>query len=87
MLPDCKPPVAAAKSKFSKSFEDDFVVMLREITSRTLDDMRTNSIEMDENRSSLVTLRDKEEKSQRKLKSCQEASTSSKTKIDDSKID
>ena len=36
---DCKPPVATAKSRFSKAFDDDFVVMLRERTSRTLEDM------------------------------------------------
>lgn len=41
---DCKPPVAAAKSRFSKAFDDDFIVMLRERTSRTLEDMQTNAI-------------------------------------------
>ena len=39
MSPDCKPPVATAKVRFSKAFEDDFVVMLRKRTSRTLEDM------------------------------------------------
>ena len=44
MPTDCKPPVAAAKSRFSKAFEDDFVVMLREGTSWALEDMKTNVI-------------------------------------------
>ena len=87
MPPDCKPLVATTKSRFSKAFEDDFVVMLREITSRTLKDMQTNAIEVEENRAALATLKAKEEKGQRKLKSSQEASTSSKTKTKDSKID
>ena len=47
---DCKPPVEAVKSRFSKAFDDDFVVMLRERTSRTLEDMQTNTIEVEENR-------------------------------------
>jgi len=50
MPPDCKPPVAATKSRFSKSFEDDFSVMLRERTSRTLEDMKTNVIEVEANK-------------------------------------
>lgn len=37
MPPDCKSPVATAKYRFSKAFDDDFVVMLRERTSRTLE--------------------------------------------------
>ena len=44
MPTDCKSPVAATKSRFSKAFDDDFVVMLRERTSRTLGDMQTNAI-------------------------------------------
>ncbi len=87
MPPDCKPPVVAAKSRFSKAFEDDFFVMLRERTSRTLEDMQNNAIQVEENRSISTTLKGKEEKAQRKLKSSQEASTSSKAKIEDSKID
>ena len=71
MPPDCKPPVAATKSRFSKAFDDDFVVMLRERTSRTLKDMQTNAIEVEENRVASTTLKDKEEKAQRKLKSTQ----------------
>ena len=39
MPPNCKPPVTAAKVKFSKGFDDDFVVMLRERTFVTLADM------------------------------------------------
>lgn len=87
MPPDCKPPVAATKSRFSKAFEDDFVVMLREGTSRTLEDMQTNAIEVEANSATSATLKDKEEKAQRKLKSSQEAYTSSTTKTEDSKID
>lgn len=84
---DCKPLVATTKSRFSKAFEDEFSVMLRERTSRTLEDMKTNAIKVEENRAALATLKIKEEKAQIKLKSSQEASTSSKTKIEDSKID
>ncbi len=62
MPPDCKPLVAAAKSRFSKAFEDDFVVMFREITSRTLVDMQTNAIEVEENKAGSATLKAKEEK-------------------------
>lgn len=36
---DCKPLVAAAKARFSKEFEDEFAVMLRERVSNTLEDM------------------------------------------------
>ena len=39
MPADCKPPVAAAKSRFSKAFYDEFFVMLCERTSRNLEDM------------------------------------------------
>ena len=87
MPPDCKPPVAATKSRFSKAFVDDFFVILRERTSRTLEDMQINSIKVEANRATLATLKAKEENAQRKLKSSQEASTSSKTKTEDSKID
>ena len=84
---DCNPPVAVAKSGFSKAFNDDFVVMLRERTSRTLEDMQTNSIEVEANRAASTSLKLKEEKGQRKLKTSQEASISSKNKSEDSKID
>ena len=77
----------AAKSRFSKAFEDDFVVMLRERTSRTLGDMQTNSIEIEANRATSATLKAKEEKTQRNIKTSEEAFTSSKTKTEDSKID
>jgi len=87
MPPNCKIPIETAKSMFSKAFEDDFVVMLRERTSRTLEYMQTNSIEVEANRIASTTLKVKEEKAQRKLKSSQEASTSLKTKIEDYKID
>jgi len=79
---DCKPPIAAAKSRFSKAFDDDFVVMLRERTSRTLEDMQTNAIEVEANRVASTSLKLKEEKAQRKLKSIEEASSSSKTKLE-----
>ena len=87
MPTDCKPPVVAAKSRFSKAFDDDFVVMLLEITSRTLEYMQKNAIEVEANRVASTSLKLKEEKAQRKLKSVQEASSSSKTKSEDSKID
>ena len=64
--------------------------MLRERTSRTLEDMKTNAIEVESNRVTSTSLKAKEEKAQRKLKSIQEAcssSSSSKTKTKDSKID
>ena len=77
---DCKPPVAATKSRFSKAFDDDFFVMLREITSITLEDMQTNTIEVEANRAASTSLKLKEEKAQKKLKFVQEASSSSKTK-------
>lgn len=87
MPPDCKPPIAAAKSRFSKAFDDYFVVMIRERTSIILKDMQTNSIEVEANRDGSTTLKAKEEKAQRKLKLTPEASSSSKTKTKDSKID
>jgi len=59
---DCKPLVVAIKSRFSKYFEDDFVVMLREINSRTLEDIQNNAIEVEENRAPSTTLKAKEEK-------------------------
>lgn len=87
MPPDCKPHVAIAKSRFSKAFDDYFVVMLRERTSRTLEDIQTNVIEVEANRAASTSLKAKEEKAQRKLKLTPEASRSSKTKTEDSKID
>ena len=68
MPPDCKPLVAAAKSRFSKAFEDDFAVMLRERTSRNIEDMQANNIEVEAKRSASATLKSIEEKAQRKLK-------------------
>ena len=61
--------------------------MLRERTSRNLEDMQTNTIEVEANRAASNSLKLKEEKAQRKLKFVQEASSSSKTKLEDSKID
>jgi len=59
---DCKPPVADAKVRFSKAFDDDFAVMLRERVSNTLQDMQTNSIEVEANRSASGKIKAKEEK-------------------------
>jgi len=87
MRANCKPLVLAAKSRFSKVLDDDFALMLRERTSRTLEDMKTNAIEVEANRVASTPLKLKEEKAQGKLKSIQEASSSSKTKSEDSKID
>lgn len=47
MPPYCKPPVIVAKFRFSKAFEDDFFVILRERKSKTLEDMQTNTIEVE----------------------------------------
>lgn len=87
ILIDCKPPVVAANVKFSKAFEDDFVVMLRERVSNTLEDMKTNAIEVEANRSYLGKLKAKVEKEERKLKARVDDSSSSKSKIEDQKID
>ncbi len=58
----CKSHVVAAKSRFSKAFDDDFVVMLQERTSRTLEDMQTYAIEVEANRPASTSLKLKEEK-------------------------
>jgi len=60
--------------------------MLREWTSITLEDMQTNSIEVEANRSTSVKLRAKVEKTERKMKDREEGS-SSKSKKEDQKID
>ena len=87
MLVDCKPPVTAAKVRFSKAFEDYFVVMLRERVSNTLEDMQTNSIEVEANRSSSSKLKAKAKKEKIKLKARIDDSSSSKSKLEDQKID
>ena len=74
------------KKYIQKSMGSEEICSLREITSRTLEDMQTNAIEVEENTSSSATLKAKEDKAQRKLKSSEEASNSSKTKTEDSKI-
>ena len=84
---DCKPPVAAAKVRLSKEFDDDFVVMLRERVSNTLEDMQTNAIEVEANRSASGKLKAKAEKEKRKLKAKIDDSSSSKSKLEDQKID
>lgn len=68
MRVDCKPPIIIAKVRFSKAFEDEFVVMLRERVSNTLDDMHTNFIEVEANRFASIKLKTKVEKVERKLK-------------------
>jgi len=87
MPPDCKPLLAAAKVRFSKAFEDEFAIMLRERVSHTLDDMQTNSIEVEANRSTSSKLKAKAEKEERKLKARIDDSSSSKSKLEDQKID
>lgn len=57
---DCKPPIVVAKSRFSKVFEYDFAVMLRERNTRTLEDIQTNAIEVEANRAASATLKAKE---------------------------
>jgi len=84
---DCKPPVAVAKVRFSKAFEDEFVVMLRERVSNTLEDMHTNSIEVEANRLASGKLKAKAKKEERKLKFRVDDSSSSKYKLEDHKID
>ena len=49
--------------------------------------MQKNAIEVEANRAASTSLKHKEEKAQRKLKIVQEASSQSKTKLEDSKID
>lgn len=60
MPQDCKPPVAVAKSRFSKAFDNDFFVILRERTLRTLEYMQTNAIEVEENRATSTSFKAKE---------------------------
>lgn len=43
----CKPPVTAAKVRFSKAFEDDFSLMLRERKSRNLADIQIDAFEVE----------------------------------------
>ena len=87
MPADCKPLVVIAKVRFSKAFDDDFAVMLRERVSNTLQDMQTNFIEEEANRSASGKIKAKEEKEQRKLKAKLDESSSSKSKLEDQKID
>lgn len=68
MTLDCKPPVTAAKVRFSKAFDDDFVVMLRERKSETLADMQANAIEVEANKSTSSKLKAKEKKMKGKWK-------------------
>lgn len=87
MPPDCKSPVTAAKVRFSKAFEDDFVVMLRERKSETLVNMQTNAIEAKANRSASSKLKAKAEKDEKKMKVREESTSSSKTKDEEHKFD
>ena len=84
--PYYKPLVAATKVRFSKAFEDVSLVILRERTSHTLEDMQTNVIEVEANRSASAKLKAKVGKAERKMKAKEEGS-SSKSKYEDQKID
>jgi len=59
---DSKPLAVAAKVRFSKGFDDDFFVMLRERTYVTLAVIHTNSIEVEAIISPLAKLKGKEKK-------------------------
>jgi len=85
--PNCKPPVAFSKVRFSKVFDDDFAILPREITFVTLVDMQTNSLEVEPNRSASAKLKTKVEKTERKMKAREEGGSSSKRKTEDHKID
>lgn len=61
--------------------------MLRERVSNTLEDMQTNSIEVEDNRSASAKLKAKAEKEERKIKARVDDSSTSKSKIEDQKID
>jgi len=65
---DCKPLVTIVKVRFSKAFDDDFYLMLRERKYMTLADMQTDAIEDESNREASSKLRAKAEKEERKLK-------------------
>jgi len=62
MPPDWNPLVTSAKVRFSKAFEDEFVVMLRERREKTLANMQTNEIEFEAHRSTSTKLKAKAEK-------------------------
>lgn len=81
MPTNCKPPVAAAKVRFSKAFDDDFVVTLRERVSNTLEDMQTNAIEVESNRSASGKLKAKDEKEEIKLRAKIDDSSSSNSNL------
>lgn len=68
MPADCKPPFTVAKVRFYKAFDDDFALMLREMKSKTLADMKTNAIEVEANRAASRKLRAKAEKEEINLK-------------------
>lgn len=85
MPQDCKPPVTPAKVRFSKAFDDDFVVMLRERNSHTLEDIQANNIEVEANRSYSTKLSAKVEKAQAKMKAKIEGSSSQNSKEDQKK--
>jgi len=87
MLVDSKPLVAVAKVIFLKAFEDEFGFMLRKKVSNTLEDMQTNFIEVEANTSSSGKLKAIVEKEERKLKTRVDDSYSSKSKLEDQKID
>jgi len=65
---DFKAPVIDSKVMFSKEFEDEFVVMLREIKTETLADMQTNAIKGEANRSISSKLEAKVENDEKRMK-------------------
>lgn len=87
MLAYCKPLVTVGNVIFFKAFDDDFSLMLREKKYRTLAYMKTNADEVEANRAVSIKLIEKEEKEKRKLMDIMEASSSSKIKDEEHKID
>lgn len=86
MPPDYKPLVTTTKVRFSKAFDDEFAFIIREMISHTVQDMKTNAIEVEANRLASAKLKAKAKKDERKMKVKEEGS-SSKTKNEDQKID
>lgn len=84
---DCKPPVTASSVRFSKAFEDDFVVMLSERKSQNSAYMETNAIEVEANSSTFSKMKAKEENVEKRMKTREEGTSSSKNKDEEHKID
>lgn len=85
--PDCKSPLTDAKVRFSKAFEEGFLVMLREIKSETLADMQTNANAVEANRLASSKHREKDVNAKKRMKSREEGASSSKTKYEEHEID